>query len=86
MTGGEDQAQGAPHDPFIKLNHLFSVEGSHRSSALYVKPEAISEFYDGKIYTHGGQFCFVVSEKAAEIRALVLGKMKENRQAETLGK
>ncbi len=75
-----------PHDPFINLNHLFTLEGQHRSSPLYVKPEAISEFYDGKIYTHSGAYCFVVSEKAAEIRALVLAKLQENRQADALGK
>ena len=75
-----------PHDPFIRLNHLFTVEGQHRSSALYVKPESISEFYDGRIHTNGGQFSWLVSEKAAEIRALVLAKLAENRQANALGK
>lgn len=82
----KQQQPTEPHDPFIKLNHLFTVEGSQRSSAFYVKPEAISEFYDGRIYTGGGQFTFLVSEKAAEIRTLVLAKLQENRQAEAMGK
>lgn len=72
------------HDPFIQLTHLFSEDGAHRSSPLYVMPEKVTEILNGKIYL--GSSSFVVREKAAEVHALIVAKLEENRQAETLGK
>lgn len=73
------------HDPFITLHHLFSKDGRHQTSPLILRPEDVSEMCDGEVFLkRGGSFC--VREKAEEIKKLVLEKLHENRQAETLGK
>ncbi len=73
------------HDPFIELHHLFSKDGAHRSTSLFLRPEDVSEIMDGEVYLKRGG-SYTVREKAAEIKKLVLEKLAENRQAETLGK
>lgn len=72
------------HDPFIQLTLLFSDDGRHQSSPLFVLPENIKEIIDGKVYVRDGNW--VVREKAVEIRKIVIDKLEENRQAETMGK
>lgn len=72
------------HDPFIKLTHLWTADGKHQSTPLYLKPERVIEIVNGRVYVEGGDF--VVSEKADQIRDLVIAKLAENRQAETMGK
>lgn len=73
------------YDPFIKLTHLWSDEGGHRSSPIYLLPDKVREFYNGKVYMDGN-YSFVVCEKAEQIRKLVVEKLAENRQADALGK
>jgi hypothetical protein len=72
------------HDPFIKLHHLFSEDSRHQSGPLFILPDKVTEILNGKVYLGSGSF--VVSEKAEDIHRLVLEKMAESRQAETLGK
>ena len=71
------------NDPFIKLTKLFTDRG-HKSSPLFLRPERVVEIEDHRVHVEGGSFD--VSEKAEQIRALVVAKLAENRQAETLGK
>jgi hypothetical protein len=73
------------HDPFITLHHLFSKDGAHRSTPLILRPEDIAEMCDGEVFLKRGG-SYTVREKAEEMKKLVLEKMHENRQAETLGK
>jgi hypothetical protein len=73
------------HDPFVKLTHLWTDDTGHHSSPVHLLPENVQEFYNGKVYMKGN-YSFVVAEKADVIRQLVLEKLAENRQAETLGK
>ena len=73
------------HDPFLRLIHLFSAAGQHRSTPLFIRPERIIEICDGEIFVEG-KGSYVVSGKADELHTQVLAKLAENRQAETLGK
>lgn len=72
------------YDPFIKLTHLYTEAGAHRSSPLYLKPERVIDIANGHVFVEGGNY--IVSEKADQIRDLVVAKLAENKQAETMGK
>lgn len=67
------------HDPFIRLTHC-----GYGLGPLFLLPGNVTEILDGKVYVGNGHF--VVKETAEEIHRLVLEKMAENKQAETLGK
>lgn len=73
------------HDPFIKLTHLYTKEGGHHSTPIFILPDKVREIYNGKVYVEGN-YNFDVSEKADQIHTLVINKLAENKQAETLGK
>lgn len=74
-----------PYNPFLRLTHLFTAAGVHRSTPLHIRPERIIEICDGEIYVEG-KGSYIVAGKADELHAQVLAKLHENRQAETLGK
>lgn len=75
----------AAHDPFIKLTHLWTEDGAHKSSPFYIQPESVRTFYNGRVYLVG-ETSFQVSEKAEQIHQLVVAKLAENKEADTLGK
>lgn len=67
------------HDPFIRLTYC-----GYGLGPVFILPGNITEILDQKVYVGNGHF--VVKESAKEIHRLVLEKMAENKQAETLGK
>jgi hypothetical protein len=90
----EPDPVGSPHpsgmdgyavtDPFIELTHWYIEGTSLVTGPLFVKPEDIREICDGEIHLSGGSWD--VKQDAREIRRLVVEKLAENRQAETMGK
>ncbi|MEO7778485.1 MAG: hypothetical protein ABIY63_13215 [Fibrobacteria bacterium] len=72
------------HDPFIKLTHLWTADGLHRSSPMFLLPEKVREIFNGQVFLEGN-YSFVVAEKAEQVHDLVITKLAENRQADTMG-
>ncbi len=77
-------AKTTAHDPFIKLTHIFTDDQGHHYTPVYMRPERILEFRNGQIFMDNGDYH--VSEKAEQIHALIINKLAENREAETMGK
>lgn len=78
-------AAGNVHDPFIKLTHIYTKEGGHWNSPIFILPDKVREIYNGRVHVEGG-YSFDVLEQAGPIHTLVINKLAENREADTMGK